>query len=264
MTTLQWCHNGRDGVSNHQPHDRLLKRLFWRGSKKTSKLRVTGLCVGNSKPVTGEFPAQMASNTENVSIWWRHHEHRNLCYRPSQLKHHFLSEVSPQVLQYELLLTYIRVWINILCDLWCCTNWIWITFASYWCGEIQITHAIIIILWRTYTRHDVQYKLLSISIIIPRQTADHIFVLTLQTDVLEHLDVLVQDRRPSSVLAMKLRLSCAFLALTDQYLGFAIRVLLTNTIYLALEYVYVHRIVCFRMLSLHHALISTAVLLNHR
>ena len=22
--------------------------------------------------VTGEFPAQMASNAENVSIWWRH------------------------------------------------------------------------------------------------------------------------------------------------------------------------------------------------
>ena len=33
---------------------------------------VTGLCVGNS-PGTGEFPAQMASNAENVSIWWRHH-----------------------------------------------------------------------------------------------------------------------------------------------------------------------------------------------
>ena len=39
---------------------------------KTSKLRVTGLCAGNS-PVTYEFPAQMASNAENVSIWWRHH-----------------------------------------------------------------------------------------------------------------------------------------------------------------------------------------------
>ena len=24
---------------------------------------------------TGEFPAQMASNVENVSIWWRHHGH---------------------------------------------------------------------------------------------------------------------------------------------------------------------------------------------
>ena len=36
--------------------------------KKTSKLRVAGLCAGNS-PVTGEFPAQMASNAENVSIW---------------------------------------------------------------------------------------------------------------------------------------------------------------------------------------------------
>ena len=40
--------------------------------RKTSKLRVTGLCEGNS-PVTGEFPAQRASNAENASIWWRHH-----------------------------------------------------------------------------------------------------------------------------------------------------------------------------------------------
>ena len=44
--------------------------------KKTSKLRVTGLCAGNS-PVTGEFPAQMASNAEIVSIWWRHHGSMN-------------------------------------------------------------------------------------------------------------------------------------------------------------------------------------------
>ena len=40
--------------------------------RKISKLRVTGLCEGNS-PVTGEFPAQRASNAENVSIWWSHH-----------------------------------------------------------------------------------------------------------------------------------------------------------------------------------------------
>ena len=65
--SLQWHHNGHDGISNHQPHDCLLNRLFRRRSKKTSKLCVTGLCVGNS-PVTGEFPAQMASNAENVPI----------------------------------------------------------------------------------------------------------------------------------------------------------------------------------------------------
>ena len=65
-------HNERDSISNHQPYDCLLKRLFRRRSKKTSKPRVTGLCVGNS-PGTGEFPAQMASYAENVSIWWRHH-----------------------------------------------------------------------------------------------------------------------------------------------------------------------------------------------
>ena len=69
---LRWRHNDHAGVSNHQPHDCLLNRLFRRKSKKTSKLRVTCLCVGNS-PGTGEFPAQMASYAENVSIWWRHH-----------------------------------------------------------------------------------------------------------------------------------------------------------------------------------------------
>ena len=41
--------------------------------KKNIKIRVNGLCAGNS-PMTGEFPVQMASNTENVSIWWRHHD----------------------------------------------------------------------------------------------------------------------------------------------------------------------------------------------
>ena len=62
----------RDGVSNHQPHDCLLKRLFRCRSKETSMLRVTGLCAGIS-PVTDEFPAQRISKAENVSIWWRHH-----------------------------------------------------------------------------------------------------------------------------------------------------------------------------------------------
>ena len=48
-----------------------------RWSKKTSKLRVTGLCEGNS-PVTGEFFARRASNAKNVSIWWRHHGMLNI------------------------------------------------------------------------------------------------------------------------------------------------------------------------------------------
>ena len=76
--TLRWRLNGRDSVSNHQHHGCLFNRLFRRRSKKTSKLCVTGLCEGNS-PGTGEFPAQMASNAESVSIWWRHHD-LNQCW----------------------------------------------------------------------------------------------------------------------------------------------------------------------------------------
>ena len=45
---LQWRHNDHDDVSNHQPHDCLLNRLFRRRSNKASKLGVSGLCVGNS------------------------------------------------------------------------------------------------------------------------------------------------------------------------------------------------------------------------
>ena len=36
------------------------------------KYHITDLCEGNL-PVTGEVPAQGASNAENISIWWRHH-----------------------------------------------------------------------------------------------------------------------------------------------------------------------------------------------
>ena len=63
---LQWSHNGRNGVSNHQPHDCLLKRLFrhtWNKHQSSSSLAF----------VTGEFPAQRASNAKNASILWRHH-----------------------------------------------------------------------------------------------------------------------------------------------------------------------------------------------
>ena len=64
---IPWRHNRCDGVWNHQPNDCLLNCLFRRRSRRTSKLRVTGLCVGNSQ-VTGEFPAQIASNEDFFSF----------------------------------------------------------------------------------------------------------------------------------------------------------------------------------------------------
>ena len=82
---LQWRHNGRECISNHQPHDCFLNRLSRHKSKKPSKLRVTGLCVGKS-PEAGEFPAQMASNAESVSIWWRHYDN-DFTGRGNQVTH---------------------------------------------------------------------------------------------------------------------------------------------------------------------------------
>ena len=47
IISLRWRHNDHNGISNHQPHHCLFNCLFGRTSKKTSKLRVTGLCAGN-------------------------------------------------------------------------------------------------------------------------------------------------------------------------------------------------------------------------
>ena len=68
IKTLKWHHNECDSVSNPQRLECQLNRLFRRRYKKTSKLRVAGLCDGNSS-VTGEFPAPRTSNEETVSIY---------------------------------------------------------------------------------------------------------------------------------------------------------------------------------------------------
>ena len=77
---LQWRHNEHDGVSNHQPCDCLLNRLFRRRWQKTSKLRVTGLC--DKGPVTRKMfpiddvivepksPLYMSADIM-ASSWWK-------------------------------------------------------------------------------------------------------------------------------------------------------------------------------------------------
>ena len=94
--SLHCRHNDHDGVSNHQPHGCLLNRLFGRRSKKTSKLRVTGLCAGKT-PGTGEFPAQRVSNAEMfpfddvimyLPICWQPVSNHSPGHRDKQAKWH--------------------------------------------------------------------------------------------------------------------------------------------------------------------------------
>ena len=91
-STLQWRHNERDGVSNHRRLYCLLNCWFRCRSKGTSKLRVAGLCAGNSS-VTGEFPAQKANNAGNISIWLCHHEYFNSLWS----EFNFTKEVVPSL-----------------------------------------------------------------------------------------------------------------------------------------------------------------------
>ena len=91
----QWRYNEHDGISNHRHLNCLLNRMFRRRLKKASKLSVTGLCERNPHVIVG-FPSQRASNAENASIWWGHHEW------------HWSKQVNTDVLQMEMLLKTIK------------------------------------------------------------------------------------------------------------------------------------------------------------
>ena len=86
--SLQWRHNGHDGVSNTSPT--IVYSAVYTGAneRKTPKLRVTGICAGKS-PVTTEFLAQKASNAGNVSIWWRHRVSCGFKDRSASVCRHF-------------------------------------------------------------------------------------------------------------------------------------------------------------------------------
>ena len=54
--------------------------VYWAiysGADQRKHLSPASLAFVRNSPVTGEFPAQRASNAENVSIWWRHHDIRD-------------------------------------------------------------------------------------------------------------------------------------------------------------------------------------------
>ena len=65
------------GVSNHHPHHCLLNRLFNHRTKEKQSSASLAFVRGILRsPVN--FPKKMASNSENVSFWWRQHVIRGL------------------------------------------------------------------------------------------------------------------------------------------------------------------------------------------
>ena len=185
--SLRWRHNERDGVSNHQPRDCLRNRLFRRTPKKTSKLRVTGFCAGNS-PVTGEFPTQRASNAENVSIWWRHHVVWSI---PSD---------GNDVSQLGAILKYDSCYKAIFV----------VTGASAGCGvTLPALHLFIIhkLCWNVLIRAFIQYFFLEWYISVSRNNTKRTKTLTFHLEI-PQIDCVVQDCSNSINNALELLQSC--------------------------------------------------------
>ena len=72
LVSLQWRHNGRDGVSDHQPYDCSLNCIFKEQIKENSQSAASQASVREIHrwPVNS---LTKTSNAKNVSIWWRHH-----------------------------------------------------------------------------------------------------------------------------------------------------------------------------------------------
>ena len=50
----------------------IIYSTVYSGADQRKHQSSSSLALCGNSPVTGEFPAQMVSNAENVSIWWRH------------------------------------------------------------------------------------------------------------------------------------------------------------------------------------------------
>ena len=66
-------HNERDGVLIHRRLDRLLNCFPGAVQRKKQSSASLAFVWGNP-PVTGGFPSQRVSKTENVFMWWCHHD----------------------------------------------------------------------------------------------------------------------------------------------------------------------------------------------
>ena len=51
----------------------IVYQTFYSGADQRNHQSSASLALVGNSPGTGEFPAQMVSNAENVSIWLRHH-----------------------------------------------------------------------------------------------------------------------------------------------------------------------------------------------
>ena len=146
LLALHWRHVDHDGVSNHQPHDCLLYRLFRRRSKKTSKPRVTGLCAGNSpgpvnsphkRPVTRKmFPFDDVIMSSTI---------RSSTNTPMTRSKSYMSEYKEFFLSLTLLFTVLRLRTQcIACMCYICCFLLPMMYLS-------CTHMYIIGLWLTFS-----------------------------------------------------------------------------------------------------------------
>ena len=67
--SLRCRHNGGDSVSKHKRI--IVYSTVYSDADQRKHQSYASLAFGGE--FTGEFPAQMASNAEKVSIWWHHH-----------------------------------------------------------------------------------------------------------------------------------------------------------------------------------------------
>ena len=108
---------------------------------KTSKLRATGLCEGNA-PVTGEFPAQRASDAENVSIWWRHHN--EYTHRRRSIASHPWANMEKKWRRYKEFCLYYVQYVSALCRI---ASYLW------WIGAWKTNLLSTVLITKLFVEH---------------------------------------------------------------------------------------------------------------
>ena len=122
--SLRWRHNESDGVSNHQPGDCFLNRLFRRRSEQTSKLRATSLCEGIRRwPVNSPYKGSVTRKMfpfDDVIMQYVFSEHTLLCFiwRWSHFERCALNRQISQIPQWTCPICH-NAWYAHFCSRWC-------------------------------------------------------------------------------------------------------------------------------------------------
>ena len=144
MSALQWRHNEASQITSLTI---LYSTLYSGADERNIKAPRPGLCAGNSAEA-GELSAQKASNTVNLSIWWRHHVtdtymRHSASMIPVKLKYRyymFFKDIALDYIHYKMSAIYFSIRCNVYVLTYFWTYIVPLALCVWWRNAVVVSY----------------------------------------------------------------------------------------------------------------------------